>query len=250
MAEESDEGSEFRDPDLYDVENRWGLDDDYYLALAKREGGPVLDLGCGTGRLARGIAKAGIPVVGVDRSPELLGRAESLSGSLPVEWVQGDARTFDLGRKFRLALMTAHAFQSMLTEEDQDALLSRVAAHLQRGSAFAFVTRNPAVRARGAEGPAQPWRSYQDLLGRWVDVTILSRWDEAASVEHLAVTRTRRDTGEATRSRVSLRYTDAAGLNSLLVRHGFVVEAQHGDWTEGPLTEDSVEIVTRCRLVG
>jgi SAM-dependent methyltransferase len=251
MADEPEDGpedgAEFRDPVLYDVENRWGLDDDFYLDLARRMGGPVLDLGCGTGRLARAVAKAGIPVTGVDGSTAMLDRARSLSGSLPVEWVEADCRALDLGRRFRLALMTGHAFQLLLTEADQDALLERVAAHLERGGRFAFETRNPAVREAGEARGARPWRSYQDLLGRWIDVSVLSRWDPGTRIERLAVTRTRRDTGEAERSRIDLRYTTAAELNTLLVRHGFTVEAQHGDWIEGPVTDDSPEIVTLCR---
>jgi SAM-dependent methyltransferase len=237
----------FRDPLLYDVESPWGLDDEFYLALARRVGGPVLDLGCGTGRLARAIAKAGIPVTAVDPSPEALELARGLSGSLPVEWVQGDSPTIELGRRFRLALMTGHAFQSLLTEGDQNAAFARVYAHLLPRGTFAFELRNPAARSGDAGPGARPWRSYRDLLGRWVDVTVLSRWDEGGRVERLSVTRTRRDTGAVERSRIALRHTDVSDVNLLLLRHGFSVLTQHGDWTEGPLTPESPAVVSVCQ---
>jgi ubiquinone/menaquinone biosynthesis C-methylase UbiE len=47
---------EFTNPVLYDAENRWAADDDFYLALTQQVGGPVLDVACGTGQLARAIA--------------------------------------------------------------------------------------------------------------------------------------------------------------------------------------------------
>lgn len=64
-------------PDYYDWTST-GLDHDitYYTELAKQQGGPVLELGCGTGRCTLAIAREGIPVVGLDLSEPMLKRAE------------------------------------------------------------------------------------------------------------------------------------------------------------------------------
>jgi 2-polyprenyl-3-methyl-5-hydroxy-6-metoxy-1,4-benzoquinol methylase len=70
---------EFTNPVLYDAENGWGADDDFYLDLAQRVGDPVLDVACGTGRLTRAIAQEGLHVTGMDIMPAMLERARALS---------------------------------------------------------------------------------------------------------------------------------------------------------------------------
>ena len=70
---------EFTNPVLYDAENHWSTDDDFYLVLTQQVGGPVLDVACGTGRLARAIAQAGLQVTGMDIMPAMLERARALS---------------------------------------------------------------------------------------------------------------------------------------------------------------------------
>ena len=105
---------EFRHPELYDAENRWDADDDFYLQLARRIGGPVLDVACGTGRLTRAIAEAGLNVTGVDMMLPMLERARQLSAHLAISWVHADCRTLTLPQRFKLAVMTGHAFQNLL----------------------------------------------------------------------------------------------------------------------------------------
>ena len=103
---------------LYDAFNPWGPGDDFYLALARKLGGPVLDLGCGTGMLACRIAEEITPVTGVDPAEGMLHIARSRPGAERVEWIKGDARTLDLKRHFSLIYLTGHAFQVFLTDAD------------------------------------------------------------------------------------------------------------------------------------
>lgn len=81
---------------------------DFYLAEAKRQGGRVLELGCGTGQKLIPIASDGHPCVGLDFSSDMLAEAERKANergvSVAVEWVHGDMRAFDLGRHVRLRL--------------------------------------------------------------------------------------------------------------------------------------------------
>jgi SAM-dependent methyltransferase len=241
---------EFINPVLYDAENHWGADDDFYLALAQQVGGPVLDIACGTGRLTRAIAQTGLPVTGMDIMPAMLERARSLSSQLPIAWVQADCRTFSLGQHFRCLLMTGHAFQNLLTDADQHAFLARAYTHVDAGGTLAFETRNLRGKNYGQAGDYTLWRSFQDQNGRWIDVWVASRFDPQTMHDHVQLLRKVRATGETWPSQITLRYLGVEELNRRLAEHGFTVVAQYGDWSKMPCELTSPEIITVCRREG
>ncbi|HMA15423.1 MAG TPA: class I SAM-dependent methyltransferase, partial [Kiloniellaceae bacterium] len=118
----------YDDPDLvtfYDLENAWGADFDLCAKLAQ-QAKSVLDLGCGTGQLAAALGE-GREVVGVDTAGAMLEVARRRPGGERVTWIEGDARTLDLGRRFDLVLLTGHAFQVFLRPDDQLAALRSIA---------------------------------------------------------------------------------------------------------------------------
>src|ERR671917_2188685 len=133
---------EYADPVDYD----WRYSSDtgvaFYSALAWEAGGPVLEIACGTGRVAIPIARQGFAVTGLDVVPAMLERARSKAAGLPIRWIEGDARAFDLDERFRLIFLTGNAFQAFVTNADQEALLGRACAHLHDEGLFAFETRN------------------------------------------------------------------------------------------------------------
>lgn len=112
-------------------------DTPFYLDLAQSLPGPVLELGCGTGRVTLALARAGLQVVGLDLSEAMLGVFRSKLALEPVEvrerveLVQGGMAGFELDRKFGLILVPFRAFQHLLTVAEQRACLQRVARHLQ-----------------------------------------------------------------------------------------------------------------------
>ncbi len=123
----------FDDPllaSVYDDLDPWAASDEFYLGLARETGGAVLDLGCGTGRLACRIAAEGLEVVGADPAGAMLGVARSRPGTEAVAWVQSDAQSLRLARRFDLIVMTGHAFQALLSDADARAVLETAAHHL------------------------------------------------------------------------------------------------------------------------
>ena len=132
---------------LYDCFNPWSVSDDFYVDRAVEVGGPVLDLGCGTGMLACGIAAKGLSVTAVDPAEAMLTVARSRAGGARVTWIKSDGQNLSLGQRFRFIYMTGHAFQQLLTDDDALALLRAVAAHLNAEGRFVFETRNPAAQA-------------------------------------------------------------------------------------------------------
>jgi SAM-dependent methyltransferase len=245
---------EFIDPVNYDLEEAPGSARriEFYVALATRIGGAVLDLACGTGLVALPVAERGLRVTGVDLAKPMLDHARSKAhrGHLDVDWVEGDARDFDLDRRFALVLMTGHAFQAFLTRDDQDRVLACVKRHLAEDGVFAFDNRNPSghdLRSRAAE---EEWQTYTDAAGHRVAISGTQDFDAAAQTMRWTAWRRWNDGGRRVErtSRIACRFMDANDQNALLWDHGFEVAEQFGDWGRGPLTARSEEIISICRL--
>lgn len=118
--------------------------------LADEAGGPILDLGCGNGRVALHLARRGHQVLGLDRDPHLSATLEERAGELPVEAEVGDAVELDLGREFGLVLAPMQLLQLLPGPLPRAACLRRVATHLRRGglAAFAIVEDVPSAGPR------------------------------------------------------------------------------------------------------
>lgn len=241
---------EYANAEEYDEENAWGPSDDFYLELAKETGGPVLDVGCGTGMLVRAIVQTGIDAVGLDVTPAMIERARKLSdeAGLDIEWVIADARTMELGRKFKLIYMTGHAFQHLLSDEDIHAFFERAREHLLDDGTLAFETRNFAAKTFGGSEEPRLWKTIEDSQGRQVDLLIGSTYDPETGVEVLIGERFVRENGERTRETSSLRYVELDQLSAMLGEHGFEVVEQYGNWQKGPVAEDQPEYILICRL--
>ncbi|MGH3049058.1 MAG: class I SAM-dependent methyltransferase, partial [Gaiellaceae bacterium] len=131
---------------LYDVENTWGRDDDFFLALAnKTPRSKVLDLGCGTGRLTVALATAGHAVTGLDPAWARLAAARAKPGGERVAWIEGTAADVPSGA-FELALMTSHVAQVFAKDEWRETLHD-LARAVVPGGRLAFDSRDPAARA-------------------------------------------------------------------------------------------------------
>lgn len=120
------------------------VDRNFYLDLAKRIGGPVLELACGTGRILLPIAREGISIHGVDISAPMLNVLRQKLQREPkdvrelVSVSEGDMRTFRSKREYPLILIPFRPLQHMYTVEDQVAALKTAAFHLERDGVLAF----------------------------------------------------------------------------------------------------------------
>jgi len=133
---------------IYDaVEGERRGDLDHYLAIAEEFGArSLLDVGCGTGILARRAAGQGMEVTGVDPAAASLDVARGKPGAERVRWLHGDATGLP-ALQVDLATMTANVAHVFLTDEDWAATLRGVHAALRPGGHLVFEVRDPARRA-------------------------------------------------------------------------------------------------------
>jgi len=116
-----------------------------WRGLAEEARGPVLDLGCGTGRIALDLSARGLEVTGIDSDPELTEAlaARAHERGLRVDVVAGDARSFDLGRHFALVISPMQVVQLLGGAGGRARMLEAVRRHLARGGVFAAALANP-----------------------------------------------------------------------------------------------------------
>jgi len=229
---------------LYDVVNPWGPSDDFYLALMM-DAESALDVGCGTGELLHRARQAGHAgrLCGVDPDRAMLGVARRRT---EIEWVAGTASAMTWDGEFDLAVMTGHAFQVLVGDDELRASLTAIRRALADGGRFAFETRNPLARAWECWNPQNPL-DVVDPSGRRVRISY-----EVESVvgDVVTLTETTSDAdGVPLRvDRAGLRCLDVDALAGFLADAGFEIEAQYGGWFGEPLDPASPEIITVARV--
>ena len=229
---------------FYDtVVSDWPGEIDFYRALTievKERGGSILEVGCGTGRVALRLAQEGVPVVGLDFSPGMLAVARQKSqGMSNVRWVEGDMRAFELGKCFDLIIVPGHSFQFMLTSADQVACLACLRRHLtadgklvvhlnhdglswlgsvsqSQGTDFELVGEYPY-----AEGCVRKWNAWSDEPSTQT-ASVVTAWE---TIGEDGVVRERQETAKK-----RLHSVCRFEMEHLLTRTGFEVDALYGDF--------------------
>ncbi|MEO3975280.1 class I SAM-dependent methyltransferase [Streptomyces sp. CAU 1734] len=236
--------SEFSDHRLavaYDAECRWARDDDFFLSVvSETPGARVLDLGCGTGRLALGMAAAGHTVTGVDPDRAALAAARAKPGAERVTWVAGTASVLP-DASFDVAVMTSHVAQYFTGDDDWAETLADLRRALVPGGRIAFDSRDP--RARG-------WERWNPIDSRrrieLPDGCVVTRWFEVTSVRDGSVGFTSHigyPSGEVLSSPAVLRFRTGDELRASLLSAGFTVERMYGGWDREPVGAGDGELV-------
>ncbi|HKC75884.1 MAG TPA: SAM-dependent methyltransferase, partial [Chloroflexota bacterium] len=163
-----------------------------------------------------------------------------------IEWVYGDLSSVRWDREFDLVVMTGHAFQELVEDDEIRAALAAIRVALIDGGRLAFETRNPLVRT---------WEHWAtEYTAEVTDASGAIAWCEyqvEMPVEGGVVRSTSTFTSPAWDhpevSRGMLRFLDAEALSAFLFGAGLAIEEQFGDWNRSPLTDTSPEIITIAR---
>jgi SAM-dependent methyltransferase len=232
------------------------VDAPFYVDLARRSGGPVLEIGCGTGRVLLGIAREGIGIEGVDNSRPMLRVLRKHLKEVPpevrgkVKLQEGDMRNFRLGRKFPLVIVPFRPLQHMYTLKDQLAALKTAAAHLSDGGQLAFDVFFPKFElipaGIGEEilelewhldlNPAKTVRRYfrkesYDKVAQTFSATFLFRtyYDEKLVSEETEP--------------LKMAYYTYPQMKGLLAMAGLEIVEEYGSFKRAPLNNDATDMI-------
>ena len=241
---------------IYDSVYSHVLDDiPFYVDEARRAGGPVLELGCGTGRVTIPVAQAGIDIVGVDSSPRMLdvarGKTVALSESSgTVTLVEADMRDVDLApATFNLVTIPFRSFLSLLSVPDQMQTLDNIRSLLAPGGRLVFNVFAPDLNMLVSTGDT-PYH-YRDVTDpatgmRWV------LWHQSSYDNYNQIIDCRQiaeeldDDGVVARKiyrDFQIRYVHVWEMRHLLARCGYQVIDLFGDFERTPFDEASTEMV-------
>ena len=224
---------------LYDRWSRSVTEDiAFYVDEARRAGGPVVELGVGTGRVAIPTAAAGVPVIGVDSSAGMLAvcreQAELAGVAALLDLRQGDLAAPPVSERVRLVTCPFRAYLHLRRDDERVAALRAARELLVTGGRLVFD-----VFAPGADDVAE-------THGRWLErepgIYEKADWDTDARTLTLAV---RGDQGETT---MSLAWLPPERWEKLLQQAGFALETTYGWFDRTPYAggEDSIFIARRC----
>jgi len=215
----------------------------FWLGQARKYGDPVLELACGTGRVANTLAQEGFRVTGIDNSDAMLSEArrKSASQGMDVEWVQADVRNFELGTRFPLIIFPFRTIAVLLAAKDLEACFSSVKNHLEPDGRFIIDAFNPDLDTlRRSPEERDPFAEYPDPQGNGtIVVTRSNDYDAASQINRMKLFfKLPSQTDEVTEE-LNLRMYFPQELDALLEYNGFIVEDKLGDYEEAPFVASS-----------
>ncbi|MFG3418392.1 class I SAM-dependent methyltransferase [Micromonospora sp. NPDC049460] len=239
---------EFHHPRLvrvYDAECLWSRDDDWFLArVCETPAARVLDLGCGTGRLALGMAAAGHTVTGVDPAGPSLAAARSKRGADRVTWIEGTSALLP-DRSYDVAVLTSHVAQFVVDDAEWARTLADLARALVPGGWLAFDSRDPADRRWERWNPVDSRRRITlpggEMVRAWTEVTAVDGGTVAFTHHYLF------GDGEELLSSATLRFRTEDELRGSLRAAGLAVERIHGGWGGEPVGRGDGEFLVLAR---
>jgi SAM-dependent methyltransferase len=252
----------YADAALYDYEyRRRRADVAFYRELAKKrlpDGGRILELGAGSGRVTIQLARLGYEVTAVDTSAAMLSKLRARVAALPqavarrITVVQGDLRDFTVaGKKFPLVIAVFNVIEHLYTRVEVDACLRRVVAHLAPSGAFAFDVQQPDL-AWLIRDPEKRWartRFTDPTTGRAMLYSTNHDYDPVSQIALIRLYYEPVDGKGPTKIvKLSQRKFFPAELEALVAHAGLRMVERYGDFSWKPLDGTAESQVLVCKL--
>jgi SAM-dependent methyltransferase len=242
----------YDDPDLYDTLLPASASQlNYYLNLARGRAGDVLALACGSGQLIVPIASTGVLATGLDQSSEMLLAANRRAAACgaKVEFIEGDMRQFDLGRRFSLIFVARNSLLHLNELQEFAAFFSSVRRHLKPDGVLAFDIFNPSIEllSRPSGERFHVMRKLSPSHGE-LTVESMNDYQRHSQVNRATWFISTAETRDAWVVPLHLRSIFPQELLALLDANGVDLLRRDGDFSGGGFTSASANQVCQCRL--
>ncbi len=241
--------------DLYDLEYDQDYDLPFWLALAEREGGPVVEWGAGTGRLAAPLADVGLDVTAVETSQSMVQKGREKGGT--VEWIRGDMRHVKLKERYGLAVCAFNSFLCLLSVNDALVFLRNAREHLKPDGLLGIEVSafTPEELCEGAEGPVLHHdftrERGQETPKRTLERFSVSRYDAASQLLRMRLFYElyglRGELENKRAHELTIRIIGRGELELMLRLAGFEVEVVYGGFEGEPFIADSDHLIVLAR---
>ncbi|MDF5727866.1 MAG: class I SAM-dependent methyltransferase [Rhizonema sp. PD38] len=235
---------------FYLVPNLNKLDLAFLSDMADQYGDAILELCCGTGRIAIPLAEKGWQVTGIDVSASMIEAAKRKSSK--VRWLEADARNFDIEEKFSLIIFPLNSICHLLTIEDLELCFHSVKKHLKPEGRFIVDTFNYYTEA----GLKDLWDDYPYLYSAYQDpggkgtvvVTAAARFDLTEQICHQKLFFKLIEHQKEFVEEVTYRLYHPNELEALLKYNGFAIETKLGNYNKEPFTSSSPNFTIISKL--
>jgi SAM-dependent methyltransferase len=237
--------------DLYDLEYAHDYDLPFWLSFAEREAGPIVEWGAGTGRISVPLAAAGHDVTAVEISGRMVERGKEKSES--VEWIVGDMRSVDPGRRYGLAICAFNSFLCLRSVDDALAFLRNAHEYVVPGGLLGIEVSafSPEELLDPPGGTAQRHDFTRELANGRLDRFSVSRYDASTQLMEMRLFYERYAASGSLESRrahdLTIRVVGRSELELMLQLTGFEVEAVYGGFEGEPLTSTSDHLIVLAR---
>ncbi len=234
----------YQDAVRYDAEHWWKVDDYQFWARMSKEYGPkVLELACGTGRLAPEMMKSPAKYTGLEISEEFLAAArvklEDYGGR--CRFVQGDIRDFDLGETFDLIFIGFNSFLHLLTDEDAEMAMDAVRRHCHKDTRYIIdiFVPDPLILYRPKDFRVSAMTYSDPVDGQIIEVEETNEFDPATDLNHIRWFYSSPDEMDFLQYDFNVRMYYPDTMDRLLHDSGFVITHKWGDYAGTPLGSES-----------
>jgi SAM-dependent methyltransferase len=239
--------------DFYDLEYDHDYDLPFWLALAEREVGPVVEWGAGTGRLSAPLAGVGSDVTAVEVSENMVEKGREKGDD--VEWVRGDMRYVKLGRRYGLAVCAFNSFLCLLSVDDALTFLRNARDHLEPdgllGIEVSAFTPEELYEEEGSPALRHDFIRERGTSVRTLERFSVSQYDAASQLLRMRLFYELYDRGGKLENKrahdLTIRIVGRGELELMLRLAGFEVEAVYGGFEGEPFTAGSDHLIALAR---